>query len=775
MFGTSSPSGPVARRAVRVRGGVQGVGFRPFVHGLAGRFRLDGFVGNDSDGVFIEVEGDSRAISAFLEALRTDAPPLARIDAIDDAPVPFTGTPGFVIVGSRRDPAHITPVAPDVATCADCLRELNDPADRRYRYPFINCTNCGPRYSIVTALPYDRASTTMAGFTMCASCAHEYADPANRRFHAQPNACPECGPTLSWCDGVSGTFIHQREQALAAAVAMLQAGGIIAVQGIGGFHLACRADQDAAVRLLRQRKHRPEKPLAILVRDVAAAALLATISPAEAELLTSPAHPIVLLERRPDAALSPSVAPGQTSVGLMLAYAPLHHLLAEAGPLVFTSGNLADEPIAFTIDDALSRLAGLVDGTLCHDRPIHAPADDSVMRVALGAELPIRRSRGYAPYPVSLPAPMRPVLAVGGELKATVCLVRDAYAFLSPHIGDVENRETELALTRTALHLQQLFGVRPQLVAADLSPVYRSARWASRYAAEHGLGLVRVQHHHAHVAALMAEHGLRGDTRILGVAFDGTGYGSDGTIWGGEFLVADYRGFTRIAHLAPTALAGGDMAVRHPSRVALAHLHTAGVPWSDDLAPVQALRDEARRVLLQQVTRRLHTAVTTSAGRLLDACAALCGVRQSASYEGQAAIEFEALAMQAPPGIDRRYPIAIVESEGTAAPLQLGLQDFWCQVVHDLRQDGDRRRIALDVHSALAEAIVAVARRVRDMTGTHTVGLTGGVFQNMLLLTLAVRRLRHAGFTVLMHRAVPPNDGGLALGQAMIAAAAGQR
>jgi hydrogenase maturation protein HypF len=772
MFGTSSSLAAVARRAVRVRGGVQGVGFRPFVYGLAGRFRLGGFVGNDSDGVFIEVEGDLGAIASFLDALRTDAPPLARIDAIDDAPLPITGASGFTIVDSRRDPAHITPVAPDVATCADCLRELYDPADRRHRYPFINCTNCGPRYSIVTALPYDRASTTMAGFMMCASCATEYADPADRRFHAQPNACPDCGPSLSWCDGISGTFSLRGEHALAAAVAVLLEGGIIAVQGIGGFHIACRADQDAAVRRLRERKRRPEKPLAVLVRDVAAAGLLARMSPAEAALLTSPAHPIVLLERRLESGLSPSVAPGQTTIGVMLAYAPVHHLLTEAGPLVFTSGNLADEPIAFTTSDAQQRFAGLVDGMLCHDRPIHAPADDSVMRVALGAELPIRRSRGYAPYPVSLPAPMRPVLAVGGELKATVCFVRDSYAFLSPHVGDVENLETERALTRAVMHLEQLFEVRPQLVAADQSPVYRSAIWADRFATERGLRLVRVQHHHAHVASLMAEHGLIGDTKVLGVAFDGTGYGSDGTIWGGEFLLADYRRFTRVAHFAPTQLAGGDMGVRHPSRLALAHLHTVGIPWSDDLAPVRALNEETRRILRQQFARHLHTSVTTSAGRLLDACASLCGVRQSVSYEGQAAIEFEALAAQAPLGVGRHYPMAVIEPESNEAPMQLELHDFWRQVVYDVRKGRDRRSIALDVHGALAEAIVTVARRVRDMTETQTVGLTGGVFQNVLLLTLTVQRLQKAGFTVLTHRAVPPNDGGIALGQAMVAAQA---
>jgi hydrogenase maturation protein HypF len=558
--------------------------------------------------------------------------------------------------------------------------------------------------------------------------------------------------------------------ALDAAIEALNAGNIVAVQGIGGFHIACRADLDQMVRLLRERKHRPDKPLAVLVRDLDMARTLASIDAAEAALLTSPAHPIVLLGRRADAPLAPSVAPGHNTIGVMLAYSPLHHLLTDAGPLVLTSGNLADEPIAFTPDEAFSRFAGLVDGVLWHDRPIHAPADDSVMRIALGAELPIRRSRGYAPYPMALPLSVPPVLAVGGELKATICLTRDSRAFLSPHVGDVENLETERALSHTVTHLQQLFGVRPALVAADMSPSYRSTIWAARFASERGLPVVRVQHHHAHVASLMAEHGLRGDQRILGVAFDGTGYGPDGTIWGGEFLLADYHGYERVAHLAPSLLAGGDSAVRHPSRIALAHLFAAGLPWSDAFAPVVSLNDEARRVLKRQLVHQIQTAVTTSAGRLLDACASLCGVRQSVTYEGQAAIEFEALAMQAPLGFSSRYVIPITSR--SAAPAQLELTAFWEQLLLDLQLGRDRRSIALDVHSALATAIVTVAAHVRETTGTTVVGLTGGVFQNVLLLTLAARRLQQAGFTVLTHRQVPPNDGGLALGQAMIAAMA---
>ncbi len=695
---------------------------------------------------------------------------MARIESIETANVPLRGAAGFTIRVSERGEAPPTPVMPDAATCADCLRELRDPADRRYRYPFINCTNCGPRYTIITALPYDRHRTTMQGFTMCDACAAEYADPANRRFHAQPNACPACGPELSWWRPADGPeWAVRGDAALSHARSVLATGGIVAVLGIGGFHLMCRAADADAVQRLRDRKQRPAKPLAVMVADLEAAERLAYCSADEARVLQSAPRPIVLLERRLDAAVADAVAPGQRVLGVMLAYSPLHHLLADLGPLVCTSGNLADEPICFDVEDATTRFAAIADGILAHDRPIHAPADDSVMRVALGADLPIRRSRGYAPYPVTVATAGPPVLAVGGELKSTVCLLRAPHAVLSPHIGDVENLETERALTRTVAHLERLFEFAPERVAADASPVYRSTHWATRYAEARGLPLVRVQHHHAHVAALMAEHQLPPGARILGVAFDGTGYGLDGTIWGGEFLVADYRSFRRVAHLAPAVLLGGDSAVRQPSRMALAHLHAAGEPWDDRLAPVRAHSDEARRVMAQQLARGDRGVWTTSAGRLLDACAALVGVRQTAHYEGQAAIEFEACAAHGAAPTDGRYalPLTPPGAEGTARALSLA--GFWHALLDDVRAGTRIEDIARAVHQSLADAIVAVARETREREGLAVVGLTGGVFQNVLLLTLAARGLEAAGFTVLTHHRVPPNDGGLALGQAVVA------
>lgn len=768
------------RRRVQVRGVVQGVGFRPFCHALAVRFDLAGHVGNDGGGVFLELEGEEERVAAFLESLEREPPPLARIEEVRVEAMPARGERQFRILASEPIPGEVTPVSPDVATCDDCLREFHDPADRRFRYPFINCTNCGPRYTIIRDVPYDRPMTTMAAFAMCEACAREYHDPHDRRFHAQPNACPTCGPRLEWRDPSGMGTVFTGDAALAAALRMLRDGGIVAVKGIGGFHLACDATQPHAVRELRRRKRRADKPFAILARDVTQLRRFAEISTEEEALLSSRARPIVLLKRNDvpgideahdvahDVAreVAREVAPGQATLGVMLPYTPLHHLLASVGPLVLTSGNLSEEPIARTNDEAMERLGAIADGFLLHDRDIHVVCDDSVIRVHRGRELSLRRSRGYAPYPVRLAAPTPSVLAVGGELKGTACLTRDRYAFLTPHIGDVGNLETVAALEHACNHLARLFRVVPERLACDMHPGYLATQWGRRFAAQHGLRVIAVQHHHAHLAALMAEHGLGEREAILAFTFDGTGYGTDGTIWGGEVLLGGYGGYERVAHLATTPLPGGDAAIRRPARVALAQLWTAGNAW-DGTHSAGALTAEERRVLRIQLERRLNCVDTTSIGRFLDAAASLAGGRHAVSYEGQAAIEFEELARDGAarsPGY--RFDCAV-------SPTGVIIFDggpVLRRVAADAAAGRDKRDMARAVHVALAEVIVAVASRLRDAQGIDLVGLTGGVFQNVLLLTLAEDALRSAGFEVLVHQKVPPNDGGLALGQAMVAA-----
>jgi hydrogenase maturation protein HypF len=768
----------IVRQHVRVRGIVQGVGFRPFVFALATRRGLRGHVANDAGGVSIVVEGDETQLRAFCRALETEAPPLARVESVDVVPLdredPLPeGEPAFRILASHAASGVQTPVSADIATCAECLRELRDPRDRRHGYPFVNCTNCGPRYTIIVDTPYDRARTTMASFAMCPECRAEYDSPTNRRFHAQPNACPACGPRLRWREGGAGDSPASgaplaADDALLAACAMLRAGGIVAVKGIGGFHLACDATDSQAVRRLRQRKRRPDKPLALLVADLAGVMRLAHCSAAEEALLQSAARPIVLLTRRSDGdpTLAPEIAPGQSTLGIMLPYSPLHHLLSLVGPLVMTSGNLSDEPIVRDDAEAIERLGGIADGFLLHDRPIHVVCDDSVSRSWSGGELPLRRSRGHAPYPVRLAAAVPHILAVGGELKATACLTRDRYAYLTPHIGDVGNPETMAAMERACDHLERLFRVTPSRVACDLHPGYLSSRWAREVAATRGIPVVGVQHHHAHLAALLAEHGLGADARVLAFTFDGTGYGTDGSIWGGEVLLGGYAAFERVAHLAPTPLPGGDAAVRHPARVALAQLWKAGLAW-DGTHAARAIPDADRRILRTQLERSLNCATTTSMGRFLDAAASLAGGRQTVSYEGQGAIEFEALALAAAPG-KAPYAFALRHDEHGTIVVD------GAPVLRDVARDAASGRsiadIAWAVHAAIAECIVEVAVALRAARQVERVGLTGGVFQNALLLTLAVERLHSAGFTVMTHHLVPPNDGGLALGQAMVAA-----
>lgn len=750
----------VERQRLTVRGIVQGVGFRPFVYGLAARFGLTGHVGNNSGGVFIEVEGTGEALAAFRAALTAEAPPLARIESVAVEALPPKQDSQFVIFASQSDAVISAHIPADVSICEECLRELFDPADRRYRYPFINCTHCGPRFTIIRGIPYDRASTTMAAFAMCPTCAAEYHDPLSRRFHAQPIACPECGPRV-WYQAKDAA-IHGSDAAIAAARQAIRAGQIIAVKGLGGFHLACDATNDAALERLRERKGRVEKPFAVMARSLEQARQLAHIDSAEAALLASRQRPIVLLRKRASA-LSDLVAPHNPYVGLMLPYTPLHYLLLDDTPLVMTSGNLSGEPIAIDNHEALERLWLLADAFLLHDRPIHMHCDDSVLRVQDGGELPVRRSRGYTPFPIRLPFAGASVLATGGELKNTFCLTHQGYAFLSQHIGDMENIETLTAFERAQAHLTQLYGAQPQAVVCDLHPNYLTTRWAKTCAARAGLPLIHVQHHHAHIAALMAEHGLDGRQPVIGLCLDGTGYGTDGTIWGGEALLADYDGFRRAAYLRPVPLPGGDAAIERPYRMALAHLWAAGIPWDDDLPPVAACSTVERRILARQFETGFQTVPTGSMGRLFDAVAALLGLRQTVTYEAQAAIELEGMADDAPV---EPYRFSIVPGETLVIDPAPVLRD----IIADWRAGAATGVIAARFHEAVAQALLESCLRLRERGHGSLVALSGGVFQNARLLRATVARLRAHEFTTLVHHAVPCNDGGLALGQAAIAA-----
>jgi hydrogenase maturation protein HypF len=703
------------RRRFRVRGVVQGVGFRPFVYGLAARHGLSGFVLNDGEGVIAEAEGPPAALDAFAAALAAEAPPLARVESVTAEPLPSVGEAGFTIAASLGA-GGAAAIPPDVATCADCLRELFDPGDRRYRYPFLNCTQCGPRFTIVRSVPYDRASTTMAGFAMCAECRAEYEDPGDRRFHAEPTACPACGPRLS--------------MPLEAAVRLLREGSIVAVKGLGGYHLACDAADEAAVARLRIRKHRDEKPFALLTASPEA---LCEVSEAEDALLCSPARPIVLLRRRAGAAVAEGVAPGSPWLGVMLPYTPLHHLLTAdfGGPLVLTSGNVSDEPIAFDDAEARRRLGSIADAFLAHDRPIHRRCEDSVVR----AGAPLRRSRGYAPAALPLPACDQAIVAAGAQLKSTFCVGRRGEAFLSPHLGDLESEAAYRAF-RTDLELYlAMLEVEPDVVAHDLHPEYLSTKWALEQPAE----AIGVQHHHAHAVACLAEHGEDGPA--LALVFDGTGYGTDATLWGGELLRCDLSGFERLAHLDPVPLPGGEAAIREPWRMGAVLLERAGAeqPWPAWQTVREALK--------------LDPPLSSGMGRLFDAVAAVLGVRERVSYEGQAAIELEQAAGDA---AAEPYPWRFGDSAGLVA------------TCHAERIAGRAvEAIAARFHETVAAGAAAVCV---EAGGPGLVVLSGGSFQNVRLLESTRRRLEAQGFRVLSHRLVPANDGGISYGQAAVAA-----
>jgi hydrogenase maturation protein HypF len=769
------------RLRIKVRGIVQGVGFRPHVYACAQRAKVVGFVGNESSGVFIEVEGSPKALHAFQRELVELAPPLSYIEEVVVEEIATLADENFIIVESASEFAASTLISPDICVCEDCLRDTFETTNRRYLYPFTNCTNCGPRFTIIKDLPYDRKFTTMANFAMCNECQKEYDDPTNRRFHAQPNACPVCGPRVEFVQiDKAETAFHQ--EAIRAAQNAFICGDIVAVKGIGGFHLACDAANDKALIKLRERKGRVEKPFALMTVSIDSASRFVEINEDERKLLLSKQRPIVLLKKKAQAELSELIAPGNEFLGVMLPYSPLHYLLLTATDaaqkipqaLVMTSGNYANEPIAKDNDEALAKLAPLADAFLLHNREIHAPCDDSVIRVFAGKESPIRRSRGYAPFPVKLPFALQPTLAVGGELKATFCLVKDEHAFLSQHLGDMGNLETLAAMEHSIQHFNSLFRVEPEIVVGDKHPRYLSSQWAKA-----NLQIIssrpaiwrEVQHHHAHIAAVMAENGLRGERPVIGFSFDGTGYGNDGAIWGGELLLANYQSFKRAAHLKYIPLPGGDASVKRPYRIALAHLWAAGVDWQEALPPVQACSPTERKILLHQLQTSLNTVATSSMGRLFDAAAALAGVRQTVSYEAQAAIEFEALAAK---DETSSYAFELLFDEPTpidaaAETLQIDAAPVIGALVKDIVSGVAVATISARFHNAVAEMILRLSLLMREKAGLNEVALSGGVFQNLTLLEKTVQRLRGAEFDVFTHALVPANDGGLALGQALIA------
>ncbi|OII65448.1 carbamoyltransferase HypF [Streptomyces sp. CC53] len=776
----------VVRRRLLVRGVVQGVGFRPFVHRLATELGLAGFVGNTDDGVVIEAEGPPDALAAFEARLASEPPPLAAVSAVRaDEVAPAGDGPGFAIRPSERGGTGRTLLPPDTATCEDCLRELRDPADRRHRHPFITCTHCGPRFTIAASLPYDRAATTMAGFALCRSCAAEYGDPGDRRFHAQPVACPDCGPRLRLVPAPGGGSGPARgAEALAAARRMLAAGRIVAVKGLGGYHLACDATDARAVAVLRDRKARGGKPFAVMCADLDTAAEIGDLGEAERAALVGPDRPIVLVRPREPGAgrlrLADGVCPGSPHLGVLLPYTPVHHLLFglpgdPPGPrlLVMTSGNVSGEPIVTDDRQALTRLRALTDAWLTHDRPIQAPCDDSVLRVRSdGTALVLRRSRGYVPRPLPVPVPLRPGLAVGGDLKNTLCVGAGHDAWFSAHVGDMGDLATLDAFARAERHLRRLTGVSPQVVAADRHPGYHSARWARRHADAlpscGARGLVRVQHHHAHIASVMAEHGLDGASPVIGVAFDGTGHGDDGTVWGGEVLLADYAGYRRFAHLAPALLPGGDAAVHNPCRTALARLRAAGLPWDRDLPCTAACPGAELSVLERQLERSLGCVSTSSMGRLFDAVSSLVGLCHRSGYEAQAALELEAAAARAWHADTGAYAFGF--GGGSSGALRCDPAPVLAGLVGDLRRGVPVEVLAARFHRGVAAAVVELCRRARLATGVATAALTGGVFANALLDGACADGLAARGFTVLRHGEVPPGDGGLALGQLVVAA-----
>jgi len=762
--------GPGQDERIRVRasvaGVVQGVGFRPFVYRLALRERLDGFILNNPQGVTIEVEGGRDAIGRFLSSLVGEPPPLARIDRVSAGFLDALNVGGFEIRESDSCDERTTLLSPDIATCPDCLREVADPADRRHGYPFINCTNCGPRYTIIEDIPYDRRNTSMARFAMCPACEREYSDPADRRFHAEPNACPVCGPRVTLRDPFGSSVAC--DDPIAAAAASLRAGKIVAIKGLGGFHLAADATDEAAVELLRLRKQREEKPLAVMARDIASVRLFADTSVEDERLLLGPQRPIVLLKKRPVSPIASAVAPGNRYLGVMLPYTPLHHLLLDQGfvALVMTSGNLKEEPIAVDMADASRRLGKIADLVVDHDREIVVRCDDSVVRPAGRDSVFLRRSRGWAPLPIEIDSSPPSILACGAHLKNTVAVSRRNQVFVSQHIGDLENAAAYHFFVSSIEHLKQITEVEPSIVAYDLHPDYLSTRFALASAIRRKIG---VQHHHAHVASCLGEAGIRGP--VIGFALDGTGYGPDGTVWGGEILLATRGNYSRAGHLEQVAIPGGDAAIKHVWRMALAHLYNAYGEETERL-PLAALVGADReqlKIVLRMLERGVNSPLTSSCGRLFDAVSCMAGVRREVSYEGQAALELEMISSGEPDG---SYPVTVREAGGEVV---IGVTGMIKAVSEEAaagidRGEIDRAGIGARFHEWLARSMLEVALILRARSGVSIAALSGGCFQNSILLSRLRELLSGEGFEVLINRSVPANDGGISFGQAVVAA-----
>ena len=760
MAEAGSQQKEIIRRRIAVSGTVQGVGFRPFVYQLARRHELTGWVCNTAGGVLIEVEGDEENLHLFEESLRSETPVLASISGISDEIVHTVGSVEFLILSSIYGDEIQPIVPPDTAACAECMADVSNPENRRYHYPFTNCTNCGPRFTIIRSIPYDRPNTTMSKFRMCPDCLSEYEDPGDRRFHAQPNACPSCGPHLA-LDG--RTYIGDAE-IISKAAELLRNGKILAVKGLGGYHLACDARNTEAVDTLRERKGRAGKPFAIMCVDLDEVRRICEVDAASEKLLLSPERPIVLMPTRRGSGISPLVASGTKSLGVMLPYTPLHHmLLAESPPsLVMTSGNLSEEPIVHQDEDALERLGGIADHILAHDRPIHLACDDSVARVSDGIQMIVRRARGYVPRPIEIDMDMPQILACGGDLKSTFCLTKGRLALLSQHLGDLDNAATLDHYRMVVDHFRRFFAVEPEVIAYDLHPEYRSTRYAMSSDIPRRIG---VQHHHAHIASCMAENRLSGTA--IGVAFDGTGYGTDGNIWGGEFLIADYDDFQRTAHLAYVPMPGGEAAVRKPGRMALSYLlYTFGSVGEDvGIKIIPGLSTAEAYAVRAQIERGLNAPLTSSMGRLFDAVSAILGVCGEVTYEGQAAIELETSASGP---TDNTYGFEI--SRNPLGVLEIDVRPMIAEIVEELKRGTSAGLISSRFHSTIADIIVRTCCALRDETNQNRVVLSGGVFQNILLLNMAVERLKSKGFDVFRHVNVPCNDGGISLGQAVIAA-----